>query len=618
MSKPPFDIARAVSAHADSPPTLPLRELRDQFLLRWPLLVVCLVVMPIVAAGLTSLVPATFKSSAQLLIRHESSSLRVLDATGRRNTDASGPASAELLRSVPVISRMVAEVDAEETDVARPAYKAVLRHALRLLAPLLPKNNEAGSPDPALARALLANEFKPSIKVTNLQTEPGGFGRQDELLEVTFTSTNPVKVAAMTNALCSAFIQEHNLRSEAEAARTAEILAELESGIRAQIQALNGLQTPAARQAEAVQSRPAERPQPLTESLARHLADQEMALIETRRAYGENSAELRKAEHTRQQTRAVLTRQETLDGLNAVLTTLLDKQRETAINLALARKNQTGLSIAEPGLPPRVTSLVKVMRYAVPVGTSLFLGGVLGLGLVVAATTLEGKVRSRWDVERLTGGPITGLLSPTHSKVSPSHSAPRAPVMDKLLSAMESSGARVVVVISPHGTERVFGLSLALAEALAANPRNRVLLVDGNLAHPVLTEVLDQSGAHGLAELLSEPAQPHANLAVSGFGRFVFLPAGQAGAVEQLALLKGPWGRVLAELKLQADFIIIDAGGLELGRATRALLQTADGYLLGIVNEVTELAAVESAVRELAPLRERSLGTVLIAPNLTT
>jgi len=249
MSKPPFDIARAVSAHADSPPTLPLRELRDQFLLRWPLLVVCLVVMPIVAAGLTSLVPATFKSSAQLLIRHESSSLRVLDATGRRNTDASGPASAELLRSVPVISRMVAEVDADETDVARPAYKVIFRQALRLLAPLLPKDTEAGSPDPALARALLANEFKPSIKVTNLQTEPGGFGRQDELLEVTFTSTNPVKVAAMTNALCSAFIQEHNLRSEAEAARTAEILVELESGIRAQIQSLNGMQTPAAGQA---------------------------------------------------------------------------------------------------------------------------------------------------------------------------------------------------------------------------------------------------------------------------------------------------------------------------------------------------------------------------------
>ena len=164
----------------------------------------------------------------------------------------------------------------------------------------------------------------------------------------------------------------------------------------------------------------------------------------------------------------------------------------------------------------------------------------------------------------------------------------------------------------------MFGLSLALTEALAANPRSRVLLVDGNLAHPALTEVLGQRGAPGLAELLNEAGPAPADLTVDGFGRFAFLPAGQAAAVDQLALLKGPWGRALTELKAQADFIIIDAGGLELGRATRALLQAADGFLLGIVTEVSELEAVENAVRELTPLRDRSLGTVLIAPNLTT
>ena len=449
MPKPPIDLARTVSAHADSAYNVSLRELRDQFLLRWPLLVICLVVMPLVAAGLTSLVPVTFKSTAQLLIRHESSSLRILDPTGRRNTDASGPASAELIRSVPVISRMVAAVDATDADVARPAYKVLFRQALRLAAPLLPKEPTATDPDPALTRALLASEFKPSIKVTHLQTEPSGLGRQDELLEITLSSTNPDKVAAMTNALCEAFIQEHNLRSETEAARTAEILAELEAGVRAQIRALDLPPSQAARPPAFDPSQPAERPQPLTENLARHLADQELALIETRRAYGENSAELRKAEHTRQQTRAVLTRQETLDGLNAVLAALQYKQRETTINLALARKNQTGLSIAEPALPPRVTSLVKAMRYAVPVGTSLFLAGVLGLGMVVASTTLNGKVRSRWDVERITGGPITGELGPAPAKSAAPGPVPLPPVINKLLSTVESAGARVIVVISP-------------------------------------------------------------------------------------------------------------------------------------------------------------------------
>ncbi|HEU5078484.1 MAG TPA: hypothetical protein VFT72_04690 [Opitutaceae bacterium] len=615
MPKSSYDPARIIAANAEAESTLSFQEMRERLVLRWPLLLVCILVMPLVAALLTSLVPPVYKSTCQLLIRHENGSAPLLDSAGKDTTDVSAPASAELIRTVPVVSRMIETVGVTDADVARPAYKVLFRYVFRLIAPLLPKDNDGGVADPALSRSMLAKDLKDSIKVTTLQTDVRPFGRQDELIEINVSSTNAQKVAQMATALCEAFITEHNLRSEKEAQQTYDLLVDAENKTRAKIKGLAEQPLASGDLGGATEtSERSMRSQPLTESLARHVADLQLALVEARRVYGENSAELARARRTLEETQAMYGRQEALDGLNSVLASVKQRQREALLNLELARKNQTGLSIVEPALPPKVTSLVKLMRYAVPVGVSGVLGAILGLGLIVVTSAIDEKVRSRWDVEPVTGATLLGQISKDSKNKNDRAPLDRA-VFFKILNALEAvegNGARVLDIVTAGSDENASDVALRLARELAASSSQRVLLVDGNFEGRHLSTALANSSAAGMAELLrGSQGVAVGNLLVAHSEGFRFLPAGKAETALALGFVKARWVEVLAQLKSQADIIVIDGGSLHTGRVTHTLANESDLLVLAVQAGVTRVDVLESASDYLRTLGRKWLGTLL-------
>ena len=606
MSKSSFDPVRPLAATAETEGTISIRELRERFLIRWPLLLVCVVLLPLIAVVLTSFVPLTYKSTAQLLIRHESGSAGLLDSNFRDTTDASGPASAELLHSVPVIERMVEEVGVVDADVARPAYKVLLRRMFILLSPLLPKQKDDVAPSAALALSQLAYDIKDSIKVTALQTELRAMGREDELIEITLSSTNAKKVAAMTNALCRAFIAEHNLRSETEAKQTYELLVATEK------QTLEQIQETAARPVDTTKYEPviseqngnAFRAQPLAESLARHVADLEVALVETRRTYGENSPEVLRAKKTLDETKAVYNRQQSLDGFASILSSIKERERDALLNLELARRNETGLSVAEAALPPKVTVLLKLIHFGLPAGVSLVLGIILGCGAIIASDLFDDRVRTKWDIKPIINPrPILSNFSGDKSS--------RHADLGHLLTVFDEIGmdtGKVCAFVGTNAAEDSSKLTLGLAQLLAANPRLRVVLVDANFAQRKLTDLLNKREARGLADALAENDTSLQSVAVSNSDGIEFIPAGKPTSAEGLTLVKTRWTQLLGELKGRASVIIVDAGK----DAHTAFATNADFVVLTVQSGVTRTEGFKQAVADLDSRGNQWLGTVFL------
>lgn len=183
-----------------------------------------------------------------------------------------------------------------------------------------------------------------------------------------------------------------------------------------------------------------------------------------------------------------------------------------------------------------------------------------------------------------------------------------------LMHVARVEGLRAVMITSALKGEGKTSLSSHLATSLA-RAGLKTLLVDSDLRNPSAHRLYDLPPEPGLCELLrGEITLEEAIVEVVGpspLGTLSVLPAGRCDPQALSALAQDGMRNVLAILKTQYDFVIVDSAPVLPVADTLLLGQQVDAVLFSILRDVSRINHVHAAYDRLSRLGVRMLGAVI-------
>ena len=258
------------------------------------------------------------------------------------------------------------------------------------------------------------------------------------------------------------------------------------------------------------------------------------------------------------------------------------------------------------------------------------IGLLFGLTSAVLAEELDDRITAPREIEVFLGVDVLGLIPRLNrnSRKGGRPDAARAPLIltddpgslnlevFRMLRAEVTSrlervpGGRVIAVAGPGYGEGKSTVALNLARVLAMEDR-RVLLIDGDLRRPHLKALLGRRNGMGLEEYLrgerdlrgAVQASRLPQVDVIGAQQELYRPGEEAGSERFRAMLR--------EARELYDYVIIDAGAVNVISEVAAMARQADGTLLVLQQGVTRRREVRLAKRRLFGLGSRLLGAVL-------
>lgn len=248
------------------------------------------------------------------------------------------------------------------------------------------------------------------------------------------------------------------------------------------------------------------------------------------------------------------------------------------------------------------------------------LGIVLGVGMGFVRDLLDNTVKTPEELEELTGSGVVGYvpfdktiqIGPTRSFDNTNSTTAEAfrKIRTNLQFLAVDHPPRLIVVTSSSPNEgkstTALNIALVLAEA-----ENNVVLVDADLRRPSLAKRLDMVGSVGLSNALSGATELAATLQESKFPRLTLLAAGPTPPNPSELLGSLTAQKVLAELRSQFDYVIIDSPPLLAVTDGAILAAHADGALFTVRAGTTKREHLEHAVGLLNQVGATLLGTIL-------
>lgn len=217
----------------------------------------------------------------------------------------------------------------------------------------------------------------------------------------------------------------------------------------------------------------------------------------------------------------------------------------------------------------------------------------LARGYVAAAARPAGSPpRPHFPVERPSA---PGLLWPeTVKALERAHGDRFERLADAVVEARERRSIKSLLFTSCHRAEGRTTLVLTLARALARRP-GRTLLVDGDLAGPMLARQLGLRPICGLAEVLERGLAAAEAVVESADDHLSLLPL-LAAVDRPRELLAGPgWASLMAKLRREYDSVLIDGGPLFSGLSAAVLHRGVDAAVLVHNRALTGRRALDRA-----------------------
>ncbi|MCV7177496.1 tyrosine-protein kinase domain-containing protein [Mycolicibacterium sphagni] len=253
------------------------------------------------------------------------------------------------------------------------------------------------------------------------------------------------------------------------------------------------------------------------------------------------------------------------------------------------------------------------------IGLGLAAGLLLGLGLAVLHDVLDNTVKDREVLEELTHTGLVGSIPlDKHRAAEPaisfeSDNSSIAEAFRKLRTNLQFLAVdhppRVIVVASSVPNEgkstTAINLALALAEA-----EHKVVLVDGDMRRPMLDKYLNLVGSAGFSTVLSGAASLSDVLQKSEFPGLTVLTSGPIPPNPSELLASIAAKRLLAELREQFDYVIIDSSPLLAVTDAALLAAGSDGVLLMTRFGSTKREQLSHSVRSLTDVGASVLGAV--------
>jgi capsular exopolysaccharide synthesis family protein len=243
----------------------------------------------------------------------------------------------------------------------------------------------------------------------------------------------------------------------------------------------------------------------------------------------------------------------------------------------------------------------------------LLIGLALGVGIALLRETLDNRVRTEQDVEKISDKPVVGGIAyddkakerPLIVQVDPRN--PRAESFRTLRTNLQfldlGTGSRTFVMTSSVQSE---GKSTTVANlAIALDTAGfRVILIDADLRRPRVAEYMEVEGNAGLTDVLIGRAELEDVAAPWGRGNLVVLPAGPIPPNPSELLGSRAMQELITRLESEFDYVLFDAppllpvtdGAILAKKASGAIIvvasgKTIKGQLAGAVSALENVGA---------------------------
>ena len=274
--------------------------------------------------------------------------------------------------------------------------------------------------------------------------------------------------------------------------------------------------------------------------------------------------------------------------------------------------------ITGAGLP---TTPVSPNRLLI-VGAALVLGLALGIGLALLRDATDDGLRGPLDLQLQAGTPVLAQIPRFHRKAqsvtdrlvivrNPSSSLAEA-YRNLRTRALQVAGWRHVnlLLVTSPGREDKATVAANLAAALALSGR-RVVLVCADLRWGRTHALFGLPTRPGLAKVVTGDAALADALRWTEVPRLQVLPGGPPSDDPSSLLQSTAFRKLLAQLRSEADFVVIDAPPVLASADTAALAELGAMVLLVADARASTRAEVREATHELAHVRDQLIGCVL-------
>ena len=277
------------------------------------------------------------------------------------------------------------------------------------------------------------------------------------------------------------------------------------------------------------------------------------------------------------------------------------------------------LAILEPASPAKRSYVQEIGLLGVA-----GVGGLgLGLGIIVLFALRDDRFTSHIEIAEKLGQSVVGQVPEIES---PKHGAllPLLAIDDKrhlyaesyrnlrsaiLFMAIEGGRPKVLLITSAVPNEGKSTVAANLARALALGG-SRVVLVDGDLRKGVLHQLLGLQREPGLADVLRQPGDLEKAIQKDSILNFSFISSGLASGNSGDLFLGPEFKQVLARLRQQFDYVLIDSSPVFAADDATTLAPTVDGTLFVVRSRFSGARPVREALDLLYQRQAKVLGIV--------
>jgi len=592
-----------------------MREILYRLFSRFPIFLLCLFLVPLLAVSLVYLLPQTYEATAKILLRHnDTSSFSFSRESPRRETNISGQSVVEILTSLPVCKRVVEREKITREEIPQPAYKILLRYFSRA-AHFFTGKKGPEKDSRTSSSAQLAKEFSRSIFPKITDKGQAGLLYDDELIEVRVRFLNRKTVAGITNTLCREFINEYYRIYEEDARRIYQYLNQQVAIAEANIENTKKAETWADRDVTR---------NPIVARIADQIAEMESKLFRLRNTYPDDSIEVKQMKASLADARIRLQSYKIRESTESVLTTLKEKRLQAYLMQQAYKNRLIPISIVQKAITPSHSSLANIIRYSLAAGSGLLAGFCLGFALVMFLSVIDSRLFTPWDIEKIFDINIIGSVREDRHLLDQKEmfaDLSRVGVADAILEILgiidlkNQGNENVLMVTGVSGGEGKTTIALQAACALANDRRTRVLLVDADFVHQTLSVGLSPQPEKtpGLIDVLTgETDLQHEQLVCKTvFPNFDFLPAGKVAHRRSIGFYKKSLKLTMDVLRNKYDLIIIDTPGMLNSVDTILFAAEADHILMVLKSGTTRKEPLLKALQMLHREQGKLIGALL-------